>query len=362
MSAPAKQREDERADSTSGAVGHDIVVIGASAGGVEALSTIVSSLPGDLPAAVFVVLHLAPGAISVLPEILSRRGPLEAVHPADGAEIERGRLYVAPPDHHLLIAENIVRVSRGPKENGHRPAIDPLFRTAARTYGPQVVGAVLSGNLDDGTIGLREVGRHGGATIVQDPEDALYPSMPVHAIEEVRPDHILPVSEIPALIDRLVHEPVTPGRSEPVSDETMAGLLSGLICPECSGPLWELSESGIPRFQCRVGHSFITESLYAEQADAVESALWTAIRSLEERSALATRLAERLEARGAAGASQRFRENADEARAHANQIRRLVLDFEARADAGPVDSEIASAARRSSEERLQAGLTRNRRR
>ena len=196
---------------------HDIVVVGASAGGVEALRAIVSELPRELPAAVFVVLHVPAIATSVLPAILGRAGDLPAAHAEDGAEIERGRIYVAPPDHHLLIQPGFMRVNRGPKENGYRPAIDPTFRTAAATYGSRVIGVVLSGVLDDGSAGLAAVKSHGGRALVQDPTDALYPMMPESAIQAAEPDLVLPRAELAAAIVSAVHE-AAPKTLVPIGD------------------------------------------------------------------------------------------------------------------------------------------------
>src|SRR5438067_12132886 len=180
--------------------GHDTIVIGASAGGVDALQQLVAGLPADLPAAVFVVLHISPHGPSVLPRILSRAGPLRAAHPKDREAIRPGRVYVAPPDYHLLVSNGRVRVTRGPRENGHRPAVDALFRPAARSRGPRVVGAVLSGVLDDGTAGLLAVKQAGGLAVVQNPADALYSGMPQSALDNVAVDYTLPVADIPAVL------------------------------------------------------------------------------------------------------------------------------------------------------------------
>ena len=259
--------------------GRDIIVVGASAGGVEALSGLAESLPADLPAAVFVVLHLPPDARSLLPQILDRAGPLPAAHPADGAPIEHGRIYVAPPDHHLLVHRGTVRVVRGPRENGHRPAVDPLFRTASLAYGARVAGVVLSGALDDGTSGLIVIKRRGGISIIQDPAEAAFPSMPVSALENDHVDYSLPAAEIGPLLAELARTPVQEEGGTDVPNEThreaaMAelqsgavhdpnrpGTASGFTCPECHGALWELQEDGLLRFRCRVGHAFSAESL-----------------------------------------------------------------------------------------------------
>ena len=189
--------------------GHDVVVIGASAGGIEGLTRIAKRLPADLPAALFVVLHVSPSGPSAMPAILSRSGPLPAVHPHGDEPIERGKIYVAPPDHHLLIEADRVLLGRGPRENRMRPGIDVLFRSAALAYGPRVIGVVLSGYLDDGAAGLLAIKQRGGVALVQDPDDAPCPSMPRAAIKAVTPDHVERIDELAALIDRLVRSPVT---------------------------------------------------------------------------------------------------------------------------------------------------------
>ena len=200
--------------------GHDIIVIGASAGGVEALKAIAGVLPGDLPAAVFAVLHQSPDAPGMLGKILDGAGPLAACLAAAGDPVERGRIYVAPPDHHLLVKEGRVALGRGPRENRARPAIDPTFRSAAVAYGSRVVGVILTGYLDDGASGLAAVERCGGVTVIQDPEDAAYPDMPESALRAVAPgggpDHIVPLAQIGELLGRLARteagEPVEPPR------------------------------------------------------------------------------------------------------------------------------------------------------
>lgn len=251
--------------------GHDIIVIGASAGGVEALMSVVRGLPRDLPAALFVVLHVPPDGESVLPKILSHAGPLPAVHPQDGDAIEHGHIYVAPPDYHLLVERGRVRVIRGPRENRYRPAVDPLFRSAARAYGPRVVGVILSGMLDDGAAGLAAIHARGGIGVAQDPDDALFPGMPTSAMRHDHPTHIVPATEIGPLLTRLAHEPTREVEKAAVSEalekETaIAALDMGAIgdpdkpgkpsvfgCPECGGVLWEMDEGPLPRYRCRVG-------------------------------------------------------------------------------------------------------------
>src|SRR3712207_5647157 len=190
----------------------DIVVIGASAGGIQALTTLVAGLPWDFPASLLVVVHIPPYAISRLPEILSRSGPLPAAHAQHGEAIEPGRIYVAPPDRHLFVRSGWIELSRGPRENHARPAIDPMFRTAARAYGSQVIGIVLSGALYDGSMGLLAIKTRGGMAIVQEPKEAMVDSMPRRAIERVAAEHILPVADIAAALSDLVRQPVTAQR------------------------------------------------------------------------------------------------------------------------------------------------------
>jgi two-component system chemotaxis response regulator CheB len=187
---------------------HDMIAFGASAGGVEALITVLRTLPKDLPAALFVVLHIPAQSPSLLPDILNRVCPLTVLHPEDGAKIVYGHVYVAPPDHHLLVEQGHICVTRGPRENRHRPAIDPLFRSLAYAYGPRVTGVVLTGALDDGTSGLLAIKQCDGIAVVQDPGEALYPSMPQSAIDHVTVDYCLSLAEIGPLLTRLAHDPV----------------------------------------------------------------------------------------------------------------------------------------------------------
>ena len=282
---------------------HGIVVVGASAGGVEALADLAASLPDDLAAAVFVVLHLPATGTSALPEILRRHGPLPAAHVNDGEPIRPGRIYVAPPDHHVLVRTGHVHLSRGPRENGHRPAIDPLFRSAAREYATEVIGVVLSGALDDGTAGLLAIKSRGGVAVVQQPTDALYPGMPGNALEHVQVDHVVAAASIGKLLTRLVadlldapREPAPTGMRVEVEMEGFApeafesnhpGRPSGFSCPDCNGVLWQIKDGGPERYRCRVGHAWSPESLLSQQSEALEAALWVALRSLEERAALA---------------------------------------------------------------------------
>ena len=326
--------------------GHDIVAIGASAGGVEALVQLVSRLPRDLPAAVFVVLHIPAHTASRLPRILERNGSLPALHPRHGDPIEHGRIYVAPPDQHLLVEQGRIVLAHGPRENGHRPAVDPLFRTAARAYGPRVVGVVVSGMLDDGTAGLAAIKLRGGTAVVQDPEEALFSGMPRSAIENVAVDHCLSLAEIGPLLARLAREPVSeegagavPEKMDYEADivelsparvhgDERPGTPSGYACPECNGGLLELRDGELSRYRCRVGHAYSSDSLLAAQSQSLEAALWTALRALEEKSALARRLVERAAARGQRLAAERFAEQAEVAEQRAELVRRALLSGE----------------------------------
>jgi two-component system, chemotaxis family, protein-glutamate methylesterase/glutaminase len=292
-----------------------MVVIGGSAGAVEALRRIMADLPPDLPGAVFVTVHFPPHVPSTLPVILGRCGPLDARHPEDGEAIRAGVIYVAPPNLHLLVDGDHVRLSAGPRENGHRPAVDPLFRSAARAHGGSVIAVLLSGNLDDGTAGMLAVRQLGGITVVQDPADARYSGMPSSALRSGVVDHVAPHAEIGSLIARLTRElperamsevprhiDVENGMAEfdPAAFEAdeRPGVPSGYTCPECHGALFEIEEHETVRYRCRVGHAYGAETLMAEQTDGVEAALWTAFKALKERAALARRLARKMESSG----------------------------------------------------------------
>lgn len=313
--------------------GHDIVVIGASAGGVEALQQLVARLPANYPGTIFVTLHLAREGRSVLGTILDRSGPLPATTAEDGAPIKPGRIYVAPPDFHLVIRQNRVNVIRGPKENSHRPSIDVMFRSAAQAYGPRVVGIVLSGFRDDGTAGLAEIKKAGGIAIVQDPAEAAVPHMPTHAAEKVDPDYVLTIPAMPAVLMRLasenqVQEPVAaapPQLDEEIfpQDEKMQqnGRPSAFTCPACSGTLWELDEQGILRFRCRVGHAYSAETMFAAQVENVENSMYAALRALEENSELARRVAKRARSAQHEQLAEKYEAQAEANRLHAHLLR-----------------------------------------
>jgi two-component system chemotaxis response regulator CheB len=324
--------------------GRDIIVVGASAGGVPALCELVRGLPPGLPAALFVVCHFPSASRSILPEILSGRGPLLAVHAHDGEPVRQGQIYVAPPDYHLLLRPGRVELSHGPRENHHRPAIDPLFRSAARAYGARVVAIVLSGgSLSDGTAGLLAVRQAGGVGIVQDPLEAAVGVMPNSARTIAGADHVLPVGRIPPLLVSLVRQPMSEGGSPPMTDpielmpevvnEDMAaqerghknGQVSVYTCPECGGSLWQVGEGELVRFRCHVGHAYYADRLYSDQAEALEAALWTAVRTFKEKAVLARQLASSERSRGESGAAERFEEDARLAERYGHLIQEHVL-------------------------------------
>src|SRR5437764_1622280 len=317
--------------------GHDVVVIGASAGGIEALTTLVANLPGDLRAAVFVVIHLPTGGTSVLPAILDRAGPLPAEHVQGSPKIEQGRIYVGPPDFHLELGDGSVSAVSGPRENGHRPAIDHLFRSAAHAFRQRTVGVILSGTLDDGTLGLRAIKEHGGVALVQDPATAQHESMPRSAIKYAHPDEVAAPAELARLIVELADDPLetTPiegtgtgmnEQAEQVARETrrhpQPGEDTGLTCPECGGAIWRQDNGDVTSFRCRVGHSYTAETFVVEQGRIAEAALWTSLRLIEERVQLMRQLAERF--RDQPRTSSSFLAKADELERHAGTLRPMV--------------------------------------
>ena len=321
-----------------------IIVIGTSAGGVKALSTIVEQLPHDLNAAIFIVLHISPHQRSNLPEILSKAGNLTAAHARDGEPIARGRIYVAPPDRHLLIEPGEVRITKGPKENRFRPAIDPLFRSAAYAYGPRVIGVVLTGALDDGTAGLWAIKDRGGITVVQDPDDAEQRSMPWTALNNVEVDYCLRVTEIAKVLVTLTQGLIGPERGSLVSDKlgietkislghdaadldvTQLGKLSEFSCPECHGTLIEIMDGKLQRYRCHTGHAFSEASLLAELTDSVEELLWNSIRAIEERIRLLKHLKQHsADLTSNTGSNSALNEDLQEAEEQADSVRAATM-------------------------------------
>lgn len=322
----------------------DVIVIGGSAGAVPALKELVRALPADLPAALFVALHVAPDAPGLLPEILRRLETLPSAMAQDGDEVLPGRILVAPPDHHLVIEERRVRVTRSPRVNRFRPSIDVMFRSAATSLGPRVAGVVLSGLLDDGTYGLATIKEHRGIAIVQDVAEATFSSMPRSAIDRVDVDHVLRVRDMPDVLQALARgtDPAMAGKERQVArqqqrkrrpargapesapDWLPGGELTAYGCPDCGGALLASEEAGLLHFRCRIGHGYTAQSLQTSQEERLEDALWTAVRALEESAALRRRMAERVGARGAELIAGQYAQLAADAEAHAATLRALV--------------------------------------
>jgi len=336
----------------------DIVVLGASAGGIEAITTILADLSADLPAAVFIVVHVAPQSPGYLAVVFDRAGPLRVQNAHQGQTFSTARAYVAPPDCHMLLgADGRILLSRGPRENRTRPAIDPLFRSAALAFGPRVIGVVLSGGLDDGCAGLRGIKMCGGTTVVQDPADAVADSMPRNALRSTDVDYCQPAGRLGQLIDKLVRteSPDAPvpleGRRMRNDLELEAGIARGddprnvarlgepstFACPECHGTLMRLRGDRPQRYRCHTGHSFTADSLLAELTEANDQALWNAVRSAQETSILLNHLAEHW--RGAdPHRAQDFLRRAGEARRKADEIRDMAARHEMLSEEKLLDS------------------------
>jgi two-component system chemotaxis response regulator CheB len=314
-------------DAAPSSARHHIVVIGASAGGVETLQRVVGGLPGDLPATICIVLHLHPGSPSALAAILRRVTALTCRTAVDGEELRPGEILVAPPDRHLAIVDGHVTLTVGPRENGHRPSVDVLFRSAAAAQDGHVIGVVLSGTRDDGTAGLAVIKANGGGTIVQDPEEALYGGMPANAIAHVHVDRVVPSGEVADAIVTMVNGG-RPGSDPPDNPgpEPLPGAPVVTSCPECGGVLSEKREAGVTQWRCKVGHRYSPESLADAQAESVEASMWAAVRALEDRQALLERMGGQLESRGHSHSAASFRRRAREAARHAGVVRAALAD------------------------------------
>jgi two-component system chemotaxis response regulator CheB len=321
----------------------DIIVIGASAGGLKAFETIVSQLPSNLPAAVFIVWHISPDYPSLLPEILAKSTPLRVKHASGKEPIRPGHIYVAPPDHHLLVEWGYVCLSRGPKENRFRPAIDVLFRSAAHSYGERVIGVVLSGSLDDGAAGLYAIKERGGIAVVQEPLDALHSSMPKAALQAVAVDYCVPSIEMGALLAHLVNKAIPVQEVNPVSKKMdievgiaredngldmgimKLGELSPYTCPECHGVLLQLKEGSLLRFRCHTGHAYSLNTLLAEVTQSIEESLWDGIRTIEASEMLMLHTAKHLREMNEHEAADLLLQKAEDAKRRANLVRQAVM-------------------------------------
>jgi two-component system chemotaxis response regulator CheB len=318
----------------------DIIVIGTSAGGLQTLDALVGGLPTDIPSAIFIVQHLAPE--STADALLYRLGKYKGFKckvPDNGERFLRGRIYIAPPDNHLLVKEERILVTKGARENRYRPGIDPLFRSAAASHGSSVVGVLLSGLLDDGTAGLMAVRRCGGVAVVQDPKDAAYPEMPQSALNNLDVDHCVRIAEMGQLLEKLAKE--RPGRRKAIpadikteaeiaervlSDVAQVGSLGDQVpynCPNCGGVLWQVETSGVQRYRCHTGHSFTAAALLTSQSEKIEETLWASLRMFEERKNLLNNIA----AKETGGTLKRsYSQRAKDTEIHIERIRAMLHD------------------------------------
>lgn len=326
----------------------NIIVIGASAGGFEAIKKLVGDLPIDFGASLFIVWHMSPDIRGVLPQVLNRLDTIYAAHAYDGESIAPNRIYVAPPDRHLLIEKGRVRVTRGPKENRFRPAVDPLFRSAAYAYGKHVIGVILSGALDDGTAGLWTIKHHGGIAIVQNPLDAEVPSMPENAMREVDIDYSVSVSEMPDLLVRLSQEEVTDNSEMEMEGDKKTeieiriaaedsafesgimkfGELTPFTCPDCHGVLSTLKDGKLMRFRCHTGHAFSADSLLTTVTENIEDSLYSAIRGVEEGIMLLYHIGDHYAEINQTRLAALYFKKAQEAEQRVQQVRQAVLSHE----------------------------------
>jgi two-component system chemotaxis response regulator CheB len=326
----------------------NIIVIGASAGGFETIKRLVAGLPADLQAAIFIVWHVPPDVKGILPQVLNRLQTVKATQAADREPIEPGRIYVPPPDRHLILEKEHVRVTHGPKENGFRPAVDPLFRSAAYYHGPRVIGIILSGSLDDGTAGLWTIKQYGGLAIVQDPAEAEVPSMPASAIREVAVDHIITVADMAPLLVKLTSQEIPffnyndmennnkTGKEVRIAiqDETLEegvmqfGELTPYTCPECHGVLSAIKEGQRIRYRCHTGHAFSADSLLAIITENIEHSMWDCIRAMEESILLLNHMGDHFAEVNQPSLAAQYFKKANECMERSKLIRKAVLSHE----------------------------------
>jgi two-component system, chemotaxis family, protein-glutamate methylesterase/glutaminase len=338
MATRRRERKGPARSNTAGrGARHDIIVIGASAGGLDALGAVLAALPRDLRATIFIVIHLSAASPGTMPAILAKSCALPIANAREGARIVPGQVWVAPPDRHLLLERGRMRVVRGPRENRHRPAIDPLFRSAAWTYGPRVIGVILSGLLDDGAAGLWAVTSCGGLGVVQDPAGAQYPDMPRQALLQARDALCVPLREIGPRLVELVAQRAKRRRAAPaelaienafarrqggIEDLDGLGQPSPFSCPACRGVLWQVDDGEAIRYRCHTGHAYTRESLGAAQDEATERALNTALRAMHERGASLRRMADQFGHHS--GLRRRNLEKAEQLESSAETLRRML--------------------------------------
>ncbi|MGZ9096756.1 MAG: chemotaxis protein CheB [Micavibrio sp.] len=320
--------------------GHHIVVIGASAGGLEALDDLIGQLPAGLSASIFIVQHMAPeNSGDALLLKLGRHKTFKCKLAENGETFETGTIYVAPPDYHLLVKKKTLLVTKGARENRYRPAVDPLFRSAAVEHGSAVIGIILTGMLDDGTAGLIAVNKCGGITVVQDPEDAAYPEMPQSALNNLKVDHCVPVGEMGQVLEQLIQKAQGKNISIPQDIRTEAQIAERVLsdvaqvetlgdqvpynCPNCGGVLWQMESHDMQRFRCHTGHSFTAKALLDSQSEKIEETLWVSLRMLEERKNLLNNM-DRNETRSS-GKKKAYAERVKESEIHIERIRDMLL-------------------------------------
>jgi two-component system chemotaxis response regulator CheB len=332
--------------------GRDIIVIGASAGGLNVLDRLVAGLPVGLPAAIFIVQHLHPELAPIgLLQKLRQYQAFECKLAEDGDVFEHGKIYLAPPDTHLLVKQGALLLRRGARENRYRPAVDTLFRSAAVALGPRVIGVILTGMLDDGTSGLIAVHRCGGVTIVQDPSDAPYPDMPQSALNTGHVDYCVPVAEIGPLLEKLVREiprttvaiPEDIRIEAEIAERVVAGIeemgalgnQTPYTCPSCGGMLWQMYDSNALRYRCYTGHTFTSATLLDDQREKIEETLWTALRMFEERQNLQKNMAH---AENNPTMKRIYEENSEESKSHLERLRSMLLERKIRPENRLTDS------------------------
>ncbi|MDR7054243.1 two-component system chemotaxis response regulator CheB [Pseudomonas koreensis] len=326
---------------------YPVIVIGTSSGGLAALREFVAELSSDLHAAVFVTMHIGEQP-SVLPNLLVQASPLPVAFAVHEEQIQPGRVYVAPPDKHLLVKKGIIQVSRSARENHSRPAIDPMFRSAAISYASNAIGVLMTGDLDDGVVGLQAIKAYGGLAFVQDPETAEAPSMPSSALRHVNVDGCLPLRELGKRLVQIIEQraaeanlPAEAQRIEPFATENdltedfskggsraldEIGEIAGMSCPECGGALWEV-EASSPRFRCHTGHAYTAAALFHAQNETLEEALWVAVRALHEKQLLLGRLIQSSKDRGRIGALQEYELASQGLESHKETLRALIASL-----------------------------------
>ncbi|WP_149867296.1 chemotaxis protein CheB [Solirubrum puertoriconensis] len=332
-----------------------LIVIGTSAGGMPALGRLVAQLPASLEAAVLVVQHLAPDSLGqILVDRLAKQTELVCHLGAHGQHLHAGHLYLAPADRHMLVKDGHVFITKGPRENHYRPAVDALFRSAAAVYGARTIGVVLTGMLHDGTAGLEFIKRAGGITVVQDPQEAEFSSMPESALSNVQIDHVVPLSSMGPLLQQLTQAPAPQQVAIPpdilleaqiaervvgsTDDVEKLGRQVPLTCPDCGGSLWEMQHGEVLRYRCHTGHAFTADSLMRVTQESLEESMWVAVRMLEERKNLLASMSRRNEG----FSSKQQEERIEELKVHINRLRQFLLNGAAGRPAEHGDMQVSS--------------------